>query len=145
MITSCLQERIEFTIDNFHIHDGEQVTVHLTKPHVLHTVGTTAGDCCVALCVERVINCQDGCFYDEYVYDFPINCHFPILPPGEYRISVPCQYYPVETKESASVDFILEEVDDTYLTVLRSNMAGGCGHGQHHHHYDHLDGGSYND
>lgn len=122
MITECIQERLKFSISEKYIRDGEKVRVFLKRPHVLHTVGTTAGDHCVALCIERVIHCQDGCFYDEYAYDFPINCFFPILPAGEYDISVPDQYYYGEDTEEATVDFILESVDEQYLSVVLANM-----------------------
>lgn len=116
----CLQYRLEFAAEGRRISGNKTESVTLTTPAVIHQVYSSTGKC-VSVCIERILKCQDACFYDIHKYDFPINPCFPVLPPGEYEISVPEQSHFVDGIENGYVDIIFEPIDNTYIDILTAN------------------------
>lgn len=99
------------------------VLTKITSVHIFHEDPCSAP---LQLCIKRVVKCQSGCVIKEFLHDIPINPCDPILPPGEYELSIPETYVPLFGGIGVSLDVVFEDVSLEYVQVLLANGNGGC-------------------
>lgn len=122
---SCTQLQFETMVFQGSTTPVESKRVTLTKPAAVHLVQQDACAAPLQLCIKRVVKCQKGCYYTEYLHDFPIDGCDPILPPGEYEFSVEESYIPLFGGLSVSLGVILEDVTSEYIQAIIANKSGG--------------------
>lgn len=122
---SCTQLQFETLVLQGSTAPVEPKRVSLTKSAAVHLVQQDACSAPLQLCIKRVVKCQKGCYYTEYLHDFPIDGCNPILPPGEYEFSVAESYIPLFNELSVSLGVILEDVSAEYIQAVIANKSGG--------------------
>lgn len=120
----CTQLHFDVAIvDSKVVPIDEPKTVNLTKTNAVHIINEDPCTAPVQICIQRVVKCQKGCYFERILHDFPIDSCDPILPPGEYEITIPYGEVLVEMGV-VSMDVILEEVTPEYVQAIIANK--GC-------------------
>lgn len=122
---SCTQVHFDVgTLDGYSVSD-EVKRVTLTKTVVLHLIHEDPCTAPLQLCIHRVVKCQKGCYFEELLHDFPIDPCNPVLPPGEYELSIKKTFIPLFDGVGVSLDVVMEVVSDEYIQALIANK-GSC-------------------
>lgn len=122
----CSQVHFDVAIVDNHSVEDTPKRITFTKPVAVHIL---LQDPCTAplnICIKRVVKCQKGCAFQELLHDFPIDACDPILPPGEYEISIPKTFTPLFEGVGVTVDVVFEEVSPEYIQIVAANKSGGC-------------------
>ena len=122
---SCFQLHFDVAIVDSHSVETEPQNITLLKTAVLHLIHEDPCGAPLYICVQRVVKCQNGCAISTFLHDFPIDACDPILPPGEYQVSVGSKMTML-TNAVVGVDVIFEEVTPEYVQAIIANKAGGC-------------------
>lgn len=123
---SCSQIHFDIAIVGLQSVETEPQNITLLKTSIVHIINQDPCAAPLNICIQRIVKCQNGCAISTFLHDFPIDGCDPILPPGEYQISVP----ETETMVDAAVvgmDVIFEEVSPEYVQAIIANKVGGCG------------------
>ncbi len=104
----------------------EPTTVHLTKSTLLHVINPFECEAPICICVERVVRCQKGCSFEVIRHDFDIDVDDPILPPGEYEITIPEFSTPLFETGVVPIDIVFEDVSSEFIQAIIANKSGGC-------------------
>lgn len=123
---SCTQLKFDVPVFNGKTMSDETKRVTLTKMSAVHLVQEDPCSAPIQVCIKRVVKCQKGCYFEEILHDFPIDSADPLLPPGEYEISVPETSIPLFNGVSSSVSVIFEDVTAEYVQARLVNSRGGC-------------------
>lgn len=122
---SCYQLHFDVAIVDSHSVESEPQNITLLKTAVLHLMHEDPCGAPLDICVQRVVKCQNGCTISTFLHDFPIDACDPILPPGEYQISVGSKMTML-VNAVVGIDVIFEEVSPEYVQAIIANKAGGC-------------------
>ena len=112
-------------VDYASIPVEEPATVNLLKTNIVHIINEDPCTAPLEICIKRVVKCQKGCYFDRLLHDFPVDDCDPILPPGEYEITVPEKELLLETGV-VSLNVVFEEVTPEYVQAIIANKLGGC-------------------
>lgn len=123
---SCSQLHFDVSVKDSHSIAPDPQIVTLTKTSVVHIIHQDPCNAPLDICIERIVECQDGCAFNTIMHDFPIDPCDPILPPGKYYISIPSKLTLFEDDVVVEVDVIFEEVSQEYVQAIIANKVGGC-------------------
>lgn len=116
----CNTVTLKFEVKDNRIENSEVQRVYLDHPAALHVVDSSTGKC-VRINIKRVLECQEFCGWNEYKYDFPFDPCFPILPAGVYEMCVGKQDHYLDVDVKATVNVILEPIDDQFINIVTAN------------------------
>lgn len=122
----CTQIHFDVAIvDYTSVPVDEPKTVNLTRMSAVHILNEDPCTAPLEICVNRVVKCQKGCYFERILHDFPIDPCDPILPPGEYEITVPSKEL-LQEVGVVSLDIVFEDVTPEYVQAIIANKSGGC-------------------
>lgn len=122
---SCTQMQFDVAVYEGTTATDETKRVTLTKSVAVHLIQQDPCTAPLQLCIKRVVKCQKGCYYTEYLHDFPIDGCDPILSPGEYEFSVSESFIPLFEGGAVTLGVILEDVTQEYIQAVIANKSGG--------------------
>lgn len=123
---NCSQLHFDVEVENSYSVPTEPQFITLTKTHIVHIVRQDPCNAPLDICVERVVECKNGCAINTLMHDFPIDPCDPILPPGKYAICVPEKFTLYEEDIVVGLDLVFEEVSQEYVQAIIANKLGGC-------------------
>lgn len=91
----------------------------VSSAFMLHVITDNPDTDCPALNIERIVECPNGCEFEEYKWSMPTPCtaHY-LLPAGTYDITVCRQdVVSMQAGDNLSVTLMVEPVDDTFVRV----------------------------
>ncbi len=122
---ACTQLHFDVPVFEFKsLPIDEPKSVTLTKTNAVHIINSDPCTGSLDICIKRIVKCQNGCQIDRYEHDFPIDGCDPILPPGEYEITIPSTTVVIDGSVMLSLDVIFEEVSDEYVRAIIANKLG---------------------
>lgn len=108
-----------------HVEGTEPMRVGpVTTPFMLHVITNSEDIKCPLLYIERVVECPNGCAFDEFRYPFPCECGASyLLPAGTYDITVCKQEVaPLQEGDVLEITFMVEPVTDSFALIYSSKV-----------------------
>lgn len=92
-------------------------------PFVLHVMTDNPDFDCPVLDIQRVLECPNGCEFDEYKWSFPCECTTAyLLPAGTYDINICKQEVFLNLGDIVTVTFLVEPVTDSFAAIYSAKV-----------------------
>lgn len=115
----------EITADRYgrgEISESEVMRVGpIATPFMLHVSTGNPDFDCPQLDIQRVVECPNGCEFDEFSYPMPTACTaHHLLPAGTYDIKACNQsVYPLEVGSVLDINLTVEPVTDSFAAIYQ--------------------------